>query len=186
VTDFIAELTQHLPPKGVHYLRRYGLYSSRTRSTPWAGHRTAWKRCPHLLRLSPLSKEPPESKDHPTRAEVFRVWPRLLHMGPAYRKDLRCPSLGRQPVAKQTARALSSVLAVETACAFSLSSPTPLRSRGSSAISSRSAVPRRGSFPRHCTEIHPQLPFGFSRASRIAEVCSRGSLRGSGSTPSPA
>jgi hypothetical protein len=48
---------------------RYGLYSSRTRSTPWAGHRAAWKRCPHLLRLSPLSKAPPESKDHSKRAE---------------------------------------------------------------------------------------------------------------------
>ena len=29
--DFIALLTQHLPPKGVQYLRRYGLYSSRSR-----------------------------------------------------------------------------------------------------------------------------------------------------------
>jgi len=27
------------------------------------------KRCPHLLRLSPLSKAPPESTDHPKRAE---------------------------------------------------------------------------------------------------------------------
>ena len=76
VTDFIAELTQHLPPKGVHYIRRYGLYSSRTRST--------WKRCPHLLRLSPLSKEPPESKDQPTRAESIEygrassTWARLI------------------------------------------------------------------------------------------------------------
>jgi hypothetical protein len=40
----------------------------------------------------------------------------------------------------------------------SLSSPTPLRSTGSSAISLRSAVPRRGSYARHRTEIHPQLP----------------------------
>ena len=65
-------------------LRRYGLYSSRTRSTPWAGHRTAWKRCPHLLRLSPLSKAPPESKDHPKRAESIEygrassIWARLI------------------------------------------------------------------------------------------------------------
>ncbi len=27
--DFIAELTQHIPPKGVQLIRRYGLYSSR-------------------------------------------------------------------------------------------------------------------------------------------------------------
>jgi hypothetical protein len=37
----------------------------------------------------------------------------------------------------------------------------PFRSTGSSAISSRSAVPRRGSYTRHCTEIHPQLPRRF-------------------------
>ncbi len=30
-TDFIAKLTQHIPPKGVHLIRYYGLYSSRTR-----------------------------------------------------------------------------------------------------------------------------------------------------------
>ena len=30
-TDFIAELTQHLPPKGARYIRYYGLYSSRAR-----------------------------------------------------------------------------------------------------------------------------------------------------------
>ena len=28
-TDFIAELTQHIPPKHKHYIRYYGLYSSR-------------------------------------------------------------------------------------------------------------------------------------------------------------
>jgi len=63
---------------------RYGLYSSRTRSTPWAGHRTAWKRCPHLLRLSPLSKAPPESKNPAERAEAIQygrassTWARLI------------------------------------------------------------------------------------------------------------
>jgi hypothetical protein len=55
---------------------RYGLYSSRTRST--------WKRCPHLLRLSPLSKAPPESNDHARRAESIEygrassTWARLI------------------------------------------------------------------------------------------------------------
>ncbi len=28
--DFLAELTQHLPLKGIQYIRRYGLYASRT------------------------------------------------------------------------------------------------------------------------------------------------------------
>ena len=27
--DFLAELTQHIPPKGTQLIRRYGLYSSR-------------------------------------------------------------------------------------------------------------------------------------------------------------
>jgi hypothetical protein len=44
VTDFIAELTQHIPPKGTHYIRRYGLYASRSRGT--------WSRKPHLVRLA--------------------------------------------------------------------------------------------------------------------------------------
>ena len=29
--DFIAELTQHIPPKHKHLIRYYGLYSSRTK-----------------------------------------------------------------------------------------------------------------------------------------------------------
>jgi hypothetical protein len=31
--DFIAQVTLHIPPKGKHLVRRYGLYSSRTRGT---------------------------------------------------------------------------------------------------------------------------------------------------------
>ncbi|MCK4542155.1 MAG: transposase [Spirochaetales bacterium] len=29
--DFIAELTQHVPSNGVHLIRCYGLYTSRTK-----------------------------------------------------------------------------------------------------------------------------------------------------------
>ena len=29
VTRFFLELTQHIPPKGCQYIRRYGLYASR-------------------------------------------------------------------------------------------------------------------------------------------------------------
>ncbi|MQY56963.1 hypothetical protein GH140_02055 [bacterium] len=43
--DFIALLTQHLPPKGVQHIRRYGLYSSRSRGK--------WIDKPYLLRLAP-------------------------------------------------------------------------------------------------------------------------------------
>ena len=38
--DFIALLTQHIAPKGAQYLRRYGLYSSRSRGKPQPATRT--------------------------------------------------------------------------------------------------------------------------------------------------
>jgi len=44
-TDFIAELLQHLPGSRVRLIRRYGLYSSRSRGT--------WLRNPYLVRLAP-------------------------------------------------------------------------------------------------------------------------------------
>jgi len=44
-TDFISELLQHLPNPRVRLIRRYGLYSSRSRGT--------WLRMPHLVRLAP-------------------------------------------------------------------------------------------------------------------------------------
>jgi len=31
VTRFLLELTQHIPPRGLQYIRRYGLYASRTK-----------------------------------------------------------------------------------------------------------------------------------------------------------
>ena len=31
VTRFLLELTQHIPPRGSQYIRRYGLYASRTK-----------------------------------------------------------------------------------------------------------------------------------------------------------
>ena len=39
--DFIAQLTLHIPPKGKHLVRRYGIYSSRARGT--------WKKRPALM-----------------------------------------------------------------------------------------------------------------------------------------
>jgi hypothetical protein len=44
-SDFIAELLQHLPDSRIRLIRRYGLYSSRSRGT--------WLRKPHLVRLAP-------------------------------------------------------------------------------------------------------------------------------------
>ena len=44
-SDFIALLTQHVPPKGLQLIRRYGLYSSRSRGK--------WTEKPHVVRLAP-------------------------------------------------------------------------------------------------------------------------------------
>jgi hypothetical protein len=48
-TDFIAELLQHLPDPRVRLIRRYGLYSSRSRGT--------WLRKPHLARPAPEGRK---------------------------------------------------------------------------------------------------------------------------------
>jgi hypothetical protein len=42
---FIAEVTTHIPPKNKQYIRRYGLYSSRTRGV--------WGHFQHVTRLAP-------------------------------------------------------------------------------------------------------------------------------------
>ena len=45
VMRFILELTQHIPPKGCQYIRRYGLYASRSKGK--------WPDKPHVVRLTP-------------------------------------------------------------------------------------------------------------------------------------
>jgi hypothetical protein len=45
--DFIAQVTLHIPPRGKHLVRRYGLYSSRGRGT--------WKYRPALRARAPVS-----------------------------------------------------------------------------------------------------------------------------------
>ena len=45
VLDFVAEPAAHIPPKGKQYIRRYGLYSSRTRGV--------WKRMEFCMNLAP-------------------------------------------------------------------------------------------------------------------------------------
>ena len=92
VTDFIAELTAHIPPKGVHYIRRYGLYSSRTRSR--------WSRLPHILRLRQKAAEaddqdrcPPARELSPSRASS--TWARLISK--VWGEDpFVCPHCGHQ------------------------------------------------------------------------------------------
>jgi hypothetical protein len=45
VIRFLLELTQHIPPRGSQYIRRYGLYASRTKGK--------WPDMPHVMRLAP-------------------------------------------------------------------------------------------------------------------------------------
>jgi len=45
VMRFLLELTQHVPPRGSQYIRRYGLYASRTKGK--------WPDMPHVARLAP-------------------------------------------------------------------------------------------------------------------------------------
>jgi hypothetical protein len=45
VMRFLLELTQHVPPRGSQYIRRYGLYASRTKGK--------WPDMPHVVRLAP-------------------------------------------------------------------------------------------------------------------------------------
>jgi hypothetical protein len=45
VMQFFLELTQHIPPKGCQYIRRYGLYASRSKGK--------WSDKPYVMRLAP-------------------------------------------------------------------------------------------------------------------------------------
>ncbi|MBE3038667.1 MAG: transposase [Chloroflexi bacterium] len=79
--DFIAQLTLHIPPRGRHLVRRYGLYSSRARG--------AWKDRPALRARAPQrwygrqAVEPPTPTDASKDQEVGtpssrKAWARLL------------------------------------------------------------------------------------------------------------
>ena len=85
--DFLAELTQHIPPKGLQLIRRYGLYASRTKGRwedmPWVAERApdGWKATTHRssagndhLGFEPLSDEDEEVGANPRK----RAWARLL------------------------------------------------------------------------------------------------------------
>ncbi|HKJ86710.1 MAG TPA: transposase, partial [Spirochaetia bacterium] len=56
--DFLAELTQHIPPGRVQLIRRYGLYSSRTKGR-WSQMPGVAARAPEGWRVS----HPPEIPD---------------------------------------------------------------------------------------------------------------------------
>ena len=105
--DFLAELTQHIPPKGVQLIRRYGLYSSRTKG--------AWVSMPHIAERAPDGWknqherqtgtsdpgdfEPIEdtdfSDDSPDARAYRKAWARLLSK--VYEIDpMVCPKCGSE------------------------------------------------------------------------------------------
>ena len=98
VLEFIALVTAHIPPKNKQYIRRYGLYSSRSRGK--------WKELEHLCRLAPNGwKEKQEITEKAQQEEAFEetsatgtkqqrsAWARLLKK--VYGVDpLICPNCG--------------------------------------------------------------------------------------------
>ncbi|MCX7038097.1 MAG: transposase [Spirochaetes bacterium] len=79
--DFIAQMTLHIPPRGRHLLRRYGLYSSRGRGT-WKSHPTLRSRAPASWYGRNATADP-ALPDAPKDQEVDalsrrRAWARLL------------------------------------------------------------------------------------------------------------
>jgi len=101
-TEFLVELLQHLPDAGARLIRRYGLYSSRSRGT--------WSRKPYLVRLAPdgwkeqhkpqstlqLGETHEDKPDQSVSAKESRApWARLL--AKVYEVDpLRCTRCGSQ------------------------------------------------------------------------------------------
>jgi len=103
--DFLAKLTQHIPPKGVQLIRRYGLYSSRIKG--------AWQSMPHIAERAPagwkIHHESQTGTSNPEDFETFentdfsddspdaraykKAWARLLSK--VYEIDpMVCPKCG--------------------------------------------------------------------------------------------
>ncbi|MBW8003128.1 MAG: hypothetical protein FVQ80_14095, partial [Planctomycetes bacterium] len=101
--DFLAELTQHIPPKRLQLIRRYGLYASRTKGR-WERMPYAAERAPAGWRASHPTVVPdpdgPEFEPLGDGEEVSvnarkRAWVRLL--AKLYEVDpLVCPKCGAE------------------------------------------------------------------------------------------
>jgi len=99
--DFLAELTQHIPPKGLQLIRRYGLYASRTKGRwhemPWVAERApkGW-RATHKrgVAAEDLGYEPLSDGDEEVAVDARkRAWARLL--AKVYEVDpMVCPKCG--------------------------------------------------------------------------------------------
>jgi hypothetical protein len=101
--DFLAELTQHIPPKGLQLIRRYGLYASRTKGRwkemPWVAERApeGWKAI-HArgAAAEDLGYEPLSDGDEEVAVDARkRAWTRLL--AKVYEVDpFVCPKCGAE------------------------------------------------------------------------------------------
>ena len=103
--DFLAELTQHIPPKRLQLIRRYGLYASRTKGR-WEKMRWVSERAPDGWKAShptvsgtenlDLGYEPLlESEEEVDIDAHKRAWARLLSK--VYEVDpLVCPKCGAE------------------------------------------------------------------------------------------
>ena len=84
--DFLAELTQHIPPKGLQLIRRYGLYASRTKGRwedmPWVAERApeGWKAAHRRVGAAEdLGYEALSDGDEEVTVDARkRAWARLL------------------------------------------------------------------------------------------------------------
>jgi hypothetical protein len=94
--DFIAQLTLHIPEKGKHLLRRYGVYSSRSRGT-WRDRPGLRNRAPenwYGFSTVPRTVDNREGEaEEVTKVASRKAWARLL--AKVYEIDvLRCPECG--------------------------------------------------------------------------------------------
>ena len=105
--DFLAELTQHIPPKGLQLIRRYGLYSSRTKGA-WESMPRVAERAPEGWKIQHESQtgtsDPGDfetfentafSDDSPDTRAYKKAWARLLSK--VYEIDpMVCPKCGSE------------------------------------------------------------------------------------------
>jgi hypothetical protein len=101
--DFLAELTQHIPPKRLQLIRRYGLYASRTKGRweqmPWVAERSpdGWKAAHQRDGVADdLGYEPLSDGDEEVDINARkRAWARLL--AKVYEVDpFVCPKCGAE------------------------------------------------------------------------------------------
>ena len=99
--DFLAELTQHIPPKRLQLIRRYGLYASRTKGCwhemPWVAERApeGWKATHQRgAAAEDLGYEPLSDGGEEVNVDARkRAWARLL--AKVYEVDpMVCPKCG--------------------------------------------------------------------------------------------